>query len=52
MPLSKDMSISDMMSEMSQSYKEKGTIGNSRPKSKKKAMKQMLAIAYSKKRGK
>ena len=50
MPLKKgksDETVSDNISELMKSYKKKGKIGDSKPKSKKKAQKQAVAIALS-----
>lgn len=50
MPLKRGSSsktISSNVSEMMSSYSKKGTIGTSKPKSKKKAQKQAVAIALS-----
>ena len=51
MPLKKGKSkkvISSNVKELLHNYKEKGTIGTSRPKSMKQAQKKAAAIAYSK----
>ena len=51
MPLKKGKSkktISSNIKEVVKSYEKKGTIGTSKPKSKAKALKQAVAIAYSK----
>ena len=51
MPLARGSSqktISSNISEMMGSYKKKGTLGTSKPKSKKKAQKQAVAIALNK----
>lgn len=40
--------ISENIGEMVRSYKKKGTLGTSKPKSKSAAVKQAVAIAYSK----
>jgi hypothetical protein len=51
MPLKKGKSkktISGNIKEVVKSYEKKGTIGTSKPKSKAKALKQAVAIAYSK----
>ena len=53
MPLKKGKSkkvISSNVKELLHNYKEKGTIGTSRPKSMEQAQKQAAAIAYSKAR--
>lgn len=42
--------ISSNIDELMKSYKKTGTLGTSKPKSKKKALKQAAAIAYSKAR--
>jgi hypothetical protein len=50
-PLKKGKSkktISSNIKEVVKSYEKKGTIGTSKPKSKAKAIKQAVAIAYSK----
>jgi len=43
--------FSSNVGELLGSYKEKGTIGNTTPKSKKKARQIALAIAYNKQKG-
>ena len=51
MPLKKGKSqaiISENIGEVVRAYKKKGKIGTSKPKSKKAAIKQAVAIAYSK----
>lgn len=51
MPLKKGRSkktISKNISELVRKFKKSGTIGNSKPKSKKRAIKQAVAIALSK----
>ena len=51
MPLKKGKSkavISENIGEVVRAYKKKGTIGTSKPKSKKAAVKQAVAIALSK----
>jgi len=53
MPLlngSSDKAFISNVGELMHSYKSKGKIGNSHPKNKKKALRQALAIAFSKKR--
>ena len=50
MPLNRQASLSDNISELMRSYKRKGTIGTSTPKSNKAAQKQAIAIAESVKR--
>jgi len=53
MPLKKGKSkkvFSSNVKEIIHSFKQKGTIGTSHPKSMKKAIKQAVAIAYSKAR--
>jgi len=50
MPLTPGAPVGTSISEIINSYKKKGTIGNSKPKNKKAAMKQAIAIAYSNKR--
>lgn len=53
MPLksgSSQKTVSSNIKELMHAYKKKGTIGTSKPKSKKKAIKQAAAIAYSKAR--
>jgi hypothetical protein len=55
MPLKKGKSkkvISSNVKELLHNYKEKGTMGTSRPKSMKQAQKQAAAIAYSEARKK
>ena len=52
MPLTPGASVKTSFSELMNSYKSKGSIGNSKPKSKKKAIKQALAISYANKRKK
>jgi hypothetical protein len=50
MPLKKGKSkkvFSENVNELVDTYKEKGVIGTSKPKNKKKAIKQAVAIAYS-----
>ena len=49
MPLNPKASMSTNISEIMRSYKSKGTIGNSKPKNDKRALKQALAIAYKEK---
>ena len=50
MPLTPGSPVGQSMSELLGSYKVKGTLGTSRPKSKKAAIKQALAISYANKR--
>ena len=52
MPLTPGAPVGQSMSELLTSYKAKGTLGTSKPKSKKAAIKQALAISYSNKRRK
>jgi hypothetical protein len=51
MPLNPKASLGENISELMNSYKQKGTIGTSTPKSKKAAQKQAIAIAEKTKRG-
>ena len=51
MPLKKgksDETVSDNISELMKSYKKKGKIGDSKPKSKKKAQNKLLLLLYHK----
>ena len=50
MPLTPGAPVGKSFKELMDSYGRKGTLGTSKPKNKKKAIKQALAIAYSNKR--
>ena len=49
-PGASESAFSSNVRELMHSYKKKGKIGKSRPKNKKKALKQALAISYAEKR--
>lgn len=50
MPGTGKQTLSSNIDELMKSWKEKGTIGTSTPKSKKAAQRQAIAISYSKQR--
>lgn len=52
MPLSKDMTISEMISELMSAYKETGLIGGIKPRDKEHALEIATAIAHRVKEGK
>lgn len=51
MPVNRKMSVGEIIQELLASWKQKGTIGTSKPKDAKAAARQAAAIAYRTKRG-